>query len=128
MIKVFISVPMKNRTTENIKASIRKMEEVAKIFLDVNNDEIEFISTYIEETPPEGADSSIWYLGGSIQLLAHADYLVCPEDTSYAPGCAIEKSVFSKYKGIDKIIEIENRFLYPYGESWKNGMYFPDSI
>ena len=128
MIKVFISVPMAGRKNENIKASIKKMKEITKIFLDVNNDEIEFISTYIESDPPKGANASIWYLGGSIQLLSQADYLVCPQDTSYAPGCAMEKSVFSRYIGTEKIIEIENRFIYPYGESWNNGMYFPDSI
>lgn len=33
MIKVFISVPMRNRKTEDIQYSIRKMKRIARAYL-----------------------------------------------------------------------------------------------
>lgn len=98
MKKVFLSVPMKGRTKERIEDSLEKMKAIAKIALD--NEEIEFINTLVEEQPPyETSNEAIWYLGKSIELLSQADVLVCV-DTPYwlhAYGCENEKRIFQDY-------------------------------
>lgn len=97
MKKIFLSVPMKNRTKENIEKSLEKMKAIAKVAL---GDDIEFINTIVEEKPPyTTANEAVWYLGKSIQLLAQADILMCV-DTPYwlqSNGCDVEKDVFRRY-------------------------------
>lgn len=98
MKKVFLSVPMKGRTKENIEKSLEKMMAIAKIALE--NEEIEFINTIVEDRPPYETNSqAVWYLGKSLELLSQADVLVCV-DTPYwlhAYGCESEKRIFQEY-------------------------------
>lgn len=115
MIKVFISVPMRNRKTEDIQYSIRKMKRIARAYLadnDIEADNIDFINTIVKDNPPKEVDERIWYLGASIQLLSKADYLICPQDTYNNPGCTIEKETFMAYKGYDKIITIDPEYIF----------------
>lgn len=115
MIKVFISVPMKDRTKENIEYSIRKMKRIARAYLaenDIEADNIDFINTIVKDNPPKEVDEKIWYLGASIQLLAKADYLICPARTYNNPGCSAEKEIFTDYKGRKHIITIPNEYLF----------------
>jgi len=115
MIKVFISVPMRNRKTEDIQYSIRKMKRIARAYLaenDIEADNIDFINTIVKDNPPKEVDEKIWYLGASIQLLSKADYLICPRDTYNNPGCEIEKTTFNLYKGYGKTIEIGSDYIY----------------
>jgi hypothetical protein len=101
MKKVFLSVPMKNRTKENIEKSLEKMKAIAKVAL---GDDIEFINTIVKEKPPYTTQNeAVWYLGKSIQLLAQADILVCV-DTPYwlqSKGCKTEKDVFRRYSYVE---------------------------
>ena len=46
MKKLFVSVPMKGRTEEEIKASIQKMKKIAEIY---EGEELELIESYIED-------------------------------------------------------------------------------
>ena len=46
MKKLFVSVPMKGRTEEEIKASIQKMKKIAEIY---EGEELELIDSYIED-------------------------------------------------------------------------------
>lgn len=95
MKKLFISCPMKNRTEENIRKSMKKMHEIAEIYFD---EKLEVIPTYIEDNPPENNNQGIWYLGKSIQLLAEADYFIGLDYTNdYFKGCVIEKEVARDY-------------------------------
>lgn len=98
MRKVFLSVPMKNRTKENIEKSLEKMKAITKIALE--NEEIEFINTLVEEQPPYKTENeAVWYLGKSIQLLSQADILVCVDAPYWmrANGCENEKKIFRDY-------------------------------
>lgn len=100
MKKLFISCPMKNRTEENIKKSMKKMHEIAEIYFD---EKLEVIPTYIEDNPPENNNQGIWYLGKSIQLLAEADYFIGLDySNEYFKGCVVEREVAIKY-GIKSI-------------------------
>ena len=48
MKKLFVSVPTKGRTEEEIKSSIQKMKKIAQI---CEGEELELIDSYIEDNP-----------------------------------------------------------------------------
>ena len=93
MKKLFISVPMKDRTAENIRKSMEKMHKIAEA---VWGQELEVIPSFIEDKPPKDAKQSIWYLGKSIQLLADADYFIGVEYGDYS-GCDVELEAATRY-------------------------------
>lgn len=96
MKKVFLSVPMKGRTKEDIDKSVEAMKAVTKAYLP--NEELEFINTIVEEKPPYNtAKEAVWYLGKSVQLLSQADYFVFVDDCYDHPGCYIEKEIAYRY-------------------------------
>lgn len=102
MKKVFISVPMKNRTKENIDKSIEKIKNYAKLII---GDEIEFINTMVEEKPPYNTkQEAIWYLGKSLEILSTCDYIMSPTGLESQPGlrktymgCVIERMASEHY-------------------------------
>ena len=69
MKKLFVSVPMKGRTEEEIKASIQKMKKIAEIY---EGEELELIDSYIDDNPPKDNNQAIWFLGKSLEKLATA--------------------------------------------------------
>ena len=94
-LKAFISVPMKNRTQQEIMEDIATMEEAAHKV----NPVVEFVSTIVKETPPYNSNKqSIWYLGKSLEILSQCDIVVCKKelDPIYS-GCIIEKEVAKRY-------------------------------
>ena len=100
MKKVFISVPMKDRTKENIEKSIEKIKEFGKLVID---DEVEFVNTIVEEKPPyTNNNQAVWYLGKSIEILSQCDIILSPDETWNFNGCDIEKTICYKY-GIEII-------------------------
>lgn len=83
--KVFISIPMRGRTVEEIKAD---MEKIFSKFCDPERDEL--IDTVIEEDTSGIMRPNVWMLGRSIQLLANANYVIFGPGYSGAPGCMTE--------------------------------------
>lgn len=100
MKKLFISVPMKGRTDEAIKASMEKMHRIAEATV---GEELEVIPSFIEDEPPKDAREAVWYLGKSIQLLAEADYIATTDDCFMFNGCKNENVVARDY-GIKQIM------------------------
>lgn len=95
MKKLFISCPMRGRSEEAIRATMEQMHHIAEA---VFNEELEVIQTYIEDTPPETGNVSLWCLGASIQMLADADYFIGVRDEAKAyNGCIIENHTASRY-------------------------------
>lgn len=94
MKKLFVSVPMKGRTEEEIKESINKMHRIAEAYED---EKLELIDSYVAESPPAGCNRSAWYLGKSIEKLAMADVFIGVSDLSGWPGCKIESDVARAY-------------------------------
>ena len=96
MKKVFISVPMKDKTKEEIKntISIMKCKAIEEAGIDV-----EFINTIVQDKPPYNTNNeAIWYLGKSIELLSQCDALVClKEIENKYNGCIIEKEIAKRY-------------------------------
>lgn len=97
MKKLFISVPMKNQSKEDIVSAMQKMHAIAEVIFD---EKLEILSTYIEEEPPEYIDDyhrPLWYLGESIKIMAEADYFIGIYDTSPYPGCRVERQIAMTY-------------------------------
>ena len=106
MKKLFVSVPMKGRTEEEIKASIQKMKKVAEIY---EGEELELIDSYIEDNPPKDSKEAVWYLGESLKKLAQADVFIGIDDTWGWNGCCIEMETANRY-GI-KVYAIPARYV-----------------
>lgn len=94
MKKLFVSVPMKGRTEEEIKASIVKMKKIAEAY---EGEELELIDSYIEGNPPTSNNQAIWYLAKSLEKLATADVFVEIDDVWEWNGCFIESETASRY-------------------------------
>lgn len=94
MKKLFVSVPMKGRTEEEIKASIQKMKKIAEIY---EGEELELIDSYIEDNPPKDSKEAVWYLGESLKKLAQADVFIGINDALDWNGCCIEFETAKRY-------------------------------
>ena len=94
MKKLFVSVPMKGRTEEEIKESINKMHRIAEAYED---EKLELIDSYVAESPPASCSQSVWYLSKSIEKLAEADIFIGIRDTASWAGCRIEADVAKAY-------------------------------
>ena len=106
MKKLFVSVPMKGKTEEEIKASIQKMKKIAEIY---EGEELELIDSYIEDNPPKDSKEAVWYLGESLKKLAQADVFIGIDDTWNWNGCYIEMETANRY-GI-KVYTILARYV-----------------
>ncbi len=109
MKKLFVSIPMKGRTEEEIKKSIQKMKKIAEAF---EEEELELINSYVEDKPPVDVSERIWYLGRSIEKLANADIFIGVTDDWDFDGCFTERTVAERYGikiyKIDPFCVIEN--------------------
>lgn len=86
-MKVFISQPMKNKTTEQIK---EERQYIVKILQELGFE----ILNNIFDIETKG-DERIYYLGKSIELLAEADLIIFMDINSN--GCRIEYEVARTY-------------------------------
>ena len=109
MKKLFISVPMRDKSDIQICKAMEKMHKIAEA---VFGEELEVIPSYIEHNPPKDCREAVWYLGESIKKLAEADYFVGVEDSYAYNGCVAERSVANMYD-IPKYL-VPYRFIYPY--------------
>jgi hypothetical protein len=94
MKKLFVSVPMKGRTEEEIKASIQKMKKIAEIY---EGEELELIESYIQNNPPKNNNEAVWYLVESLKKLAQADVFIGICESYDWNGCWIEREVADRY-------------------------------
>ena len=107
MKKLFISVPMKNRTKEEILESMDKLQAIAEVVI---GEKLERIDTYIEEKPQFLADGEpsyykkLLYLGESIKRMAQADVYVGIEyPPNFFAGCCVENQVAELY-GLKRVM------------------------
>ena len=93
--KVFISMPMKGRTSDAIKSSLEEL----KLDIAANMPgKIEFIDTIVKEPVPDGVNVSLWYAAKSLEKLAQADILVVPDYRDQFVGCQLELLAAKGYK------------------------------
>lgn len=103
MKKLYISVPMKGRTEENIRKTFNVMHNLAETFF---GERLEVIPTYIEDKPPKTNYEAVWYLGESIKKLSEADYFIgFSLWRSPWKGCETETDVAEKYDVPNLLIE-----------------------
>lgn len=98
--KLFISCPMRGRSEEAIKASVEVMHKVAELMY---GEELEVLSSYIEENPPEDVDKGIWYFAKSAELLSRADYFIGVYNYNFKfedkyNGCEMEERLARSYE------------------------------
>ena len=87
--KLFVSLPMRGLTDEEIIARQEKISEPYK-------DEYELMDTVFRKDP-SNPDNPVWYLGGSIQMLGDADLVIFASNWADGPGCRIERMVCALY-------------------------------
>lgn len=92
-MKVFISQPMGGLTKEEIQSVRKQAEKDCLRMLENINGKVEFLDSYFEDDdiPEVAKNSSLYYLGLSLELLAEADYAYFCKGWNFARGCAIER-------------------------------------
>lgn len=98
MKKVFISLPMKGRTKDEIERTVKNIKEKVKGYL---NETVDFINTIVQEKPPyeSGEHTAVWYLGKALEIISTCDMVVVCGDIDYDKynGCYIEKETAIRY-------------------------------
>jgi len=96
-MKVFISMPMKAKSTGQVKVEMNKVFKFIKKTLP----QAKLIDSVIDGADKniaiKGDDISMWYLGKSIQLLSEADIVFFVNDWKNYRGCSIERKVAEEY-------------------------------
>lgn len=103
MKKLFISVPMRDRTEEAIKYSMEKMKKIAEAIFE---EDLEVIDSY---NAGNESENPLVCLGQSIALMADADYFIGIVEYGYPcyRGCTIEHIVADEY-GIEHFLVPED--------------------
>lgn len=106
-LKVFISMPMKEKSKSEIDEAFKKESENVRAFIaekgyqGKKDYDIECFSGYVElKENPNVRNSALNYLGASLQKLAEADVLWMSNDWTDARGCRLEWTCGSQY-GMD---------------------------
>lgn len=101
MKKIFISCPMRGLTTEEIIDLRERMETIAVVLLDENVDVVNPYDPKLANVHPLIA------LGRSIEKMATADYLVCPDVVYRFKGVNAEYETWITYKDPQTVIDID---------------------
>lgn len=96
-VKVFISMPMKAKSTEQVRSEMNRAFEYIKSKLP----QAELIDSIIDGADKDialkGDDIGLWYLGKSILLLSEADIVFFVNDWKDYRGCSTERKVANDY-------------------------------
>ena len=98
-MKVFISVPMRGCTDEEIYKAIEIAKDKLAVMAAENNDDyIECVDNFIP-IPSEAdiKDYAMWCLGGAIQKMSKCDAIYFCPGWDEARGCVIERQVAIQY-------------------------------
>lgn len=95
MPKLFVSLPMRERTEEEVREEMAELNDIC------NNEyqtEFEMIETFDYGNPPSDiSNESIWYLGKSIVGLSEADLVIFSSNWRNARGCIVEHMICALY-------------------------------
>lgn len=92
-MKIFISLPMRGRTDEEISV------EINRIHSKYGKNDTEFIDSFIEKDIKDGYKTiSLAYLARSLDLMAKADMVVFAKGWKEARGCKIEHQCAVDYE------------------------------
>ena len=108
MKKLFISCPMRGRTDEDIKKSMKQLHEIAEIYA---GEKLEVIDTFLEGADYKG--NPLLCLGESIKRMQEADYFIGVRESWEWHGCWAENEIFVRYKGRRNMILVDGEALMP---------------
>ena len=95
MSKLFISIPMRGYTPDEIHAEMDWMKD---IFDEDIDGDFELIDTVFTDLPPDGIiRDDTWYLGKSIKAMSEADVVLFHPAWREARGCIIEHAICALY-------------------------------
>lgn len=109
MKKIFISVPMKGRTSEDINKSLQMMKGIGKAYFP--NEEVVFIDNFVSCDIEDAQKRSMHCLGQAITKMADADTLIIPNSIWESNGCIVERDVAYRY-GL-RVIEVDLPIVCP---------------
>mgnify|MGYP000849696119 FL=1 len=96
-MKIFISMGMKSKSTEQVRVEMKQAFDYIKGKLP----EAELIDSVIEGADKsialKGDDMGLWYLGKSIQMLSEADIVFFVNNWVEFRGCSVERKVATEY-------------------------------
>lgn len=100
-MKVFISVPMRGRTDEEIAKAIEIAKSKLSKMAQENNEVIEYVE-YVDNfvSMPQNTDiknPSMYCLGGAIQKMSKCDTIYFCPGWDETRGCVIERQVAVQY-------------------------------
>lgn len=97
-MRIFLSVPMKNKKPEDIEKEYSDMKECINKFLD--HDDIEYVTNYytdeeIEVIQEDNPDTNIiaWCLGQAALKIADCDSVAFHPEFAHSEGCCIELDI-----------------------------------
>lgn len=116
-MKVFISVPMRGRTDQEIAGAITIAKSKLAKMAEENNEVIEYVDNFIP-IPYEAdiKDYAMWCLGGAIQKMSKCDAIYFCPGWQEARGCVIERHVAVLY-GLTRLYQDD-----------KTGVIFQESV
>ena len=94
MRKLFISMPMRGLTNEEIK---KKMLENKKLVEEILGENLYLIDSVFDANLGRSINIPVWYLGDSLKKLAQADIVFFADGWKDARGCKIEHEVAVQY-------------------------------
>lgn len=94
--KVFVSVPMRGRSEEDIKNDIdNAMIDLQEYMARYNNLEFIFVDNLI--SPPEGNHQRLYCLGEAIKKMGDCDWIIFCKNWERYSGCNVEHMVALQY-------------------------------
>lgn len=102
MKKVFVSIPLKGRSKDEIQDSLDKIKSAVEGLLD---GEVELLHQDVKDIPDFSkgdVEENLEFLGKDIQLMADADYFATIDDNWDYRHCRLEEDIFRYYKNAGK--------------------------
>ncbi len=96
-MKVFISMGMKSKSTDQVRV------EMESVFNEIKKKlpEAELLNSVIDGADKtialKGDDVGVWYLGESLKIMSEADMVFFVNDYREFRGCSIERMVAERY-------------------------------
>jgi len=107
-MKIFISMPMKSKSTEQVRVEMGRVFDYILSKLP----DAELIDSIVDGADKNiaimGDDSGVWYLGESLKRMAEADIIFFVNDYKNYRGCLTERNVANAYKKF--CVDIEFNF------------------
>lgn len=96
-MKVFISMPMKSKSTDQVRVEMNKVLEFIKTKLPEATLVDSIIDGADKDMAIKGDDAGVWYLGESVKRMSEADLIFFVNDWKDYRGCSVERTIADAY-------------------------------